>query len=587
MEGDILNKAAIYHESTDNLAYPLNNNTLRIRLITAKNDIKKATIVYGPKFDFYKDPVLSKDMKLKASDETHDYYSVKIELEDPRFRYQFLLEDYFGNKTWYNEKGFFDNRPRGHECGFFQYPIITDWEKFNRPDWLKKAIFYQIFPDRFYNGNPAINPENISPWGEKPRHDSFFGGDLEGIIQKLDYLEELGINVLYLTPIFESNSNHKYNITDYYKVDSNFGDLDKIKELVTKAHQKNIKVIFDAVFNHCSDDFFAFQDLINNGKESKYKDWFIYDELPIKTKKPVNYDTFATQIKSMPKLNTSNQEVQNYLLDVVEFWMEEVKINGWRLDVSDEVDMNFWKKFRRKVKNIDSNALIIGEVWHSARKWLRGDRFDTTLNYPFNWAVLKFFAQNEIGVEKFSSLIIKNYYHYREDTSHALINLLSSHDIPRIFEYCKSKKQLKLTIMFLMTFPGIPLIYYGDELGLKGGKDPDNRRCMPWDKVEDNEIFDYYKKLIALRKKISPLNRGDIKIILKDEAKNTLAYKRKYENKTAYIVFNNNHIQQNTEIQIDQPGKFKDVINNQIIESNGSTLQVKLNPYESKILIHP
>lgn len=581
-----MNKSAIFHESTDNLSYPLNENTLRVRLITAKNDLKNIKIIYGPKFDFYKDPVLVKNMEVVGQDRTHDYYSVEISLKDPRFRYHFLLEDHKGNKYWFNEKGFFESRPRGHEAGYFQYPIITKYEKFDRPDWLKKAIFYEIFPDRFYNGNPDNDPENTLKWGAKPGHYSNFGGDLEGIINKLDYLENLGVNAIYLTPIFKSDSNHKYNTADYYKIDAHFGDLNTARKLIEKAHQKDIKVIFDAVFNHCDINFFAFQDLIKNGKDSRYKDWFFYDELPIKTEEPINYTTFATEVKSMPKLNTKHPEVQDYLLNVVEYWMDEINIDGWRLDVSDEVSMGFWLKFRKKVKKINQDAVIIGEVWHSARKWLRGDRFDTVMNYPFNWAVMKFFGTNEIGVEKFSSLITKNYYHYREDTSQVLLNLLSSHDVPRIYEFCKSEQQLKLTILFMLTFPGIPMLYYGDELGLKGGKDPDNRRCMPWNKVEDNEILKYYKKLIEIRKKRTPLNIGDFKVILKDEANNIIAFCRQFDNKYVYIVINNSHISKNTEIKVEHPGIYKNLINNHELESKNNTLSVKLNPYEGKIFNH-
>ncbi len=582
-----MNKAAVYHESIDNLSYPLDDNSLRVRLVTDKNDLNKVKIIYGPKFDFYKDPVYSKEMEVVGSDQKHDYYSVKIHLEDPRFRYHFLLEDYQGNKYWYNEKGFFENRPRGHEAGFFQYPIITDFEKFARPEWLEKAVIYQIFPDRFNNGNPDLDPDQKLTWGDPPDHYSLFGGDLAGIIEKLDYLKELGINAIYLTPIFESDSNHKYNIADYYKIDSNFGDLQKAKELVKKAHDRNIKVILDAVFNHCDINFFAFQDLIKYGEKSKYKDWFFYDELPIKTEKPINYVTFATQVKSMPKLNTGNQKVQDYLLNVVKYWMEELDIDGWRLDVSDEVHMEFWRKFRKTVKKIKPQAVLIGEIWHSARKWLKGDRFDTVMNYPFNWAVMKFFGTNEIGVEKFTSLIIKNYYHYREDTSNVLLNLLSSHDIPRIYEYCESKKQLKLAVLFMMTFPGIPMVYYGDELGLKGGKDPDNRRCMPWDRVENNDLLDYYKKLIEIKKNISPLYRGDIRIVLKDEANNVLVFKRRCKYKTVYIVINNSHISQNVTFKIERSGKYTELISDSVTESDNGTLTVQMRDYEGKIFIHP
>jgi len=587
MEVNLLNKAAIYHESIDNMAYPLDNDTLRVRLITAKNDLKNVQIVYGPKFDFYKDPVLTKDMELAGSDQTHDYFSVKIHLDDPRFRYHFLLEDKEGNKFWYNEKGFFENRPRGHEAGFFQYPIITNYEKFERPDWLQNAVIYQIFPDRFKNGNPEINPDEVEKWGNTPGHYSFFGGDLEGIIEKLDYLTELGINAIYLTPIFESDSNHKYNIADYYKIDKNFGDLSKAKELVQKAHERDIKVILDAVFNHCDINFFAFQDLIKYGEKSRYKNWFFYEKLPIKTEKPINYTTFATQVKSMPKLNTSNTEVQQYLLNVVKYWMETLNIDGWRLDVSDEVHMDFWRKFRKTVKDIKKEAVVIGEIWHSARKWLRGDRFDTVMNYPFNWAVMKFFGTNEIGVEKFISLIVKNYYHYREETSHVLLNLLSSHDIPRIMEFCKNTKQVKLAVLFMMTFPGIPMVYYGDELGLKGGKDPDNRRCMPWDQVENSELLAYYKKLIELKKNISRLYRGDFRVVLQDEAKNVLVFKRRSKYKTVYIVMNNSHISQNITFDIERSGEYTELLSNTVTESDNGTLTVQLHDYEGKVFIHP
>ncbi|MGM0445957.1 MAG: glycoside hydrolase family 13 protein [Bacillota bacterium] len=581
-----MNKAAVFHESIDNFAYPLDDNTLRVRIITAKNDLKSVNIIYGPKFDNYKDPVLTKKMDKVASDNVHDYYSTKLHLDDPRFRYHFLLEDFKGKKLWYNEKGFFESRPRGHESGFFQYPIITDWEKFKRPDWLKDAVIYQIFPERFKNGNPEISPDEISKWGTKPYHNSFFGGDLEGIIEKLDYIKDLGANAIYLTPIFQSNTNHKYNIADYFKIDPHFGDLETVKTLVSKAHKKDIKVILDAVFNHCDINFFAFQDLIKNGEKSKYKDWFFYDNLPIKTKHPVNYITFATDVKIMPKLNTSNLEVQNYLLDVVKYWMEKLDIDGWRLDVSDEVEMTFWNRFRKTVKNMNSEAVIIGEVWHSARKWLRGERFDTVMNYPFNWAVLKFFGTNEIGVDKFSSLIIKNYYHYREDTSNVLLNLLSSHDIPRIYEYCQSKEQLKLAILFLLTFPGVPMIYYGDELGLKGGKDPDNRRCMPWDKIDNNEILKFYKKIIETRKNLNTISSGDFEFILKDEANNIVAFKRKYKYKCSYVILNNSHIVQNVKIDIEKSGNYRDILKEQVIESDDKTLNIILKPFEGKIITH-
>jgi glycosidase len=587
-----MNKAAVFHESIDNFAYPLNDSTLRVRIITAKNDLKNVKIVYGPKFDNYKDPVLTKTMDKIASDNTHDYYSTKLHLDDPRFRYHFLLEGFQGIKLWYNEKGFFENRPRGHECGFFQYPIITDWEKFKRPDWLNDAVIYQIFPERFNNGNPDISPKNTSKWGTKPEHKSFFGGDLEGIIEKLDYIKELGANAIYLTPIFESGTNHKYNIADYFKIDPHFGDLDTIKTLVSKAHKKDIKVILDAVFNHCDINFFAFQDLIKKGEDSKYKDWFFYEELPIITKHPVNYVTFATDVKTMPKLNTTNLEVQNYLLDVAKYWMKELNIDGWRLDVPNEVKEiapDFWKDWRKFVKEINPETYIVGEIWDDASEYLQGDEFDSVMNYRFRDAVLRFIGLGEIDASEFANNLSKLHLQYPEQSNYVMLNLIDSHDTTRYLTVIdEDKERLKLTVLFQMTYLGVPMVYYGDEIGMKGKDGSDCRRTMIWEDrgytKPDYDLFEHYQKLIKIRKKEIALCRGNMQH-MEVNNKWVYAFKRKYQNQKILVIINagNEEANINLNLKIDD-GKYEELYSEERVKVKDGKLEVTLDKVSGAIV---
>ena len=283
-------------------------------------------------------------------------------------------------------------------------------------------------------------------------------------------MKDLGINALYLTPIFKSTSNHKYNTDDYYQIDPAFGDKKILKKLVEEAHQRGIRIILDAVFNHSGFYFFAFQDVLEKGKDSKYWDWFFIEGYPVKTTPPVNYHTFANDVVDMPKLNTSNPEVQEYLLDVVRYWMEEVDIDGWRLDVANEVDRNFWRKFRETVKGIKKDAYIVGEIWHNSEVWLQGDQFDAIMNYPLAMAILDFLAQRSIGPTEFNNRLVRNWMLYQDRVNYSMLNLINSHDTRRLLNYFSGDKEsMKLAVLFQFTYPGAPMIYYGDEVGMKGG----------------------------------------------------------------------------------------------------------------------
>jgi len=578
-------KSAIEHKSYSNYAFPIDENTLKLRIKAAKNDIKSVKVIYGTRFVFDgREPLKVKEMKLKTSSEVNDFFETTIELEDPRFRYHFLLDD-GENKRWYNEKGFSKNRPRGGKSGFFQYSLISNDDLLDRPDWLDEAVVYQIFPERFNNGNSDLDPANLKNWGDLPKRDSFFGGDLQGIYDKLDYLKDLGVNTIYLTPIFESLSNHKYNIDDYLKIDEHFGDEEIFEKLVNKAHDKDMKIILDAVFNHSGFNFFAFEDLRKRGENSKYKDWYIYDSLPLQTEIPVNYETFARNIPNLPKLDTANKEVQDYLLKVTEYWMKNFDIDGWRLDVADEVDSSFWRRFRKKVKSLDKDAYIIGEVWHSGMKWLQGNQFDAIMNYSFTEAVIDFIAKDKIGPSEFDNRLALNRMNYREDITNSLLNLLDSHDTPRILRHCnEDKDKMKLAVLFQMTYPGVPMVLYGDELGLTGGDDPDSRRCMPWDDDKaDYDLRAYYKKLIKIRKNNKILQKGEFESFVINEAKNIYSFKRKLEDREVIVIINNNP--EKREICLRSQNKnYKNLLTNKNYKNNDEKIKLVMKPYQGMIL---
>ncbi|ACL70365.1 alpha-glycosidase [Halothermothrix orenii] len=581
-----MNRAAIYHVCGGSYAFPVNKNTLRIRLRAARNDLDRVVVVYGTRYPGDgEDPYLSQEMELVACDELHDYYEADIRLDDARFRYHFYLED-VQESLWLNEKGFFEERPRGFFSGFFQYPLINYADIFSTPDWVKDAVFYHIFPERFYNGDPSNDPRGVSPWGGKPGRKSFFGGDLEGIIKKLDYIESLGVKAIYLTPVFKSPSNHKYNIDDYFQIDPHFGDLETARRMVIEAHRRGIKIIFDAVFNHCGYDFFAFKDVRQKGEKSQYKDWFEIESFPVQTD-PTNYRTFANNIARMPKLMTGNPEVREYLINVATYWIKELDIDGWRLDVADEVDHHFWREMRKAVKEIKEDAYIVGEVWHNSEDWLQGDQFDAIMNYPFTYAVIDFFARNRIDAGTFDAQLAKNRMLYQDSVNYVMLNLLDSHDTPRALHFFEgNKEKFKLAVLFQMTYLGAPMVYYGDELGMTGGEEPASRGCMVWDKEnQDQNLLDYYKKLISIRNKLTPLLRGNYKTILVDNIRNIYGFTRHYRGQSVMVIINNSPRPQQVKIKkFKNRGTITDHLSGQTYNTTDGYYLLDLLPYQGLIL---
>jgi neopullulanase len=430
------------------------------------------------------------------------------------------------------------------------------------PEWVQDAVFYQIFPDRFaisprFGQDYPRKPTFLQPWGSPPTYHGFQGGDLLGIIEKLDYLVDLGINAIYLNPIFNSASNHRYHTHDYYMVDPILGGNKALQELLHASHKRHIRIILDGVFNHASRGFFQFNHLMECGEESPYRDWFHVHGWPINAfdhHYPPNYDAWWG-LHSLPKLNTHNPAVREFLWDVAEYWLAQ-GIDGWRLDVPNEIDDDaFWQEFRRRCKAVNPDAYIVGELWGEAHRWLQGDQFDGQMNYLFTRAAMGFFIpdmdQTDTGRcglgymqplngRQFAQELERIQNHlYHPAITRSLMTMLDSHDTPRMMTIAREDlTAVKLMILCQMTVAGAPVIYYGDEIGLAGRHDPDCRRAFPWlnTAVWDQSLLAYYQACIQLRHEIAALRRGDFSIIYASDG--VVVYQRRYQGQTAVIALN-------------------------------------------------
>lgn len=474
------------------------------------------------------------------------------------------------------------------------------------PNWVKNAVFYQIFPDRFARSTMVQKPGNLEAWDTPPTMHGFKGGDLIGVYEKLDYLEDLGINAIYFNPIFQSASNHRYHTHDYFQIDPLLGGNTAFKVLLKAAHKRNIKVVLDGVFNHASRGFFQFNHILETGEKSPYIDWFDIRGFPLNAYegKP-NYRCWWS-LPALPEFNTNNPQVRKYIFDIARYWIDE-GIDGWRLDVPFEIDDdNFWREFRDVVKSSNPEAYIVGEIPSEAERWMQGDMFDAVMNYQFTLACLQFFGGNHInqqmaeGMMGFSQIHPMNGEHflaradslirlYPYDFSLAQLNLLDSHDMPRFLSLVNnSKEKFLLATLFQMTYPGAPCVYYGDEIGLDGGQDPDCRKSFPWDELKwDVSLRENIKELIQIRHAIPALRTGQFIPLTHHE--NLIAYIRKDEFDSVLVVINNNSAK--TIVDLSVADYFPDGTNLQdqignlnINVENGLLRCLKLAPLSGVIL---
>ena len=540
--------AAIYHRPESEYAYLYKEGQVHIRIRTKKEDIEKIVLHYGDPFIFLEDSYEDvKEMVKVTSDALFDYWRVAVSVDFGRLQYLFELRDKEGQSVLYGDKGFTDNSPENlaSEGNGFKLPYIHEIDGCQVPDWVSKTVWYQIFPERFANGDAELSPEGALDWDSsiRPKSTDFFGGDLQGIIDHLDYLQDLGITGLYLCPIFESPSNHKYNTTDYFEIDQHFGDKETFRQLVDQAHLRGMKVMLDAVFNHMGDQSAQWQDVLKHGEKSVYKDWFHIQEFPVTNDKLVNpkelpYHTFAFA-SYMPKLNTANPEVKDYLLSVATYWIEHFDIDAWRLDVANEVDHQFWRDFRKAVLAKKPDLYILGEVWHTSQPWLNGDEFHAVMNYPLSDSIKDYFLSRSKKTSQFIAEINCQSMYYKQQISEVMFNLLDSHDTERILTTAQGNTQLvKSALAFLFLQRGTPCIYYGTELELSGGMDPDCRRVMPWDRVSNNnDMLNFMKNLIQLRKETADIIQQG-KFTLEEIKPNVLALEWQHDHQAIRAIFN-------------------------------------------------
>jgi cyclomaltodextrinase len=559
------------------------------------------------------------------------------------------------------------------------------------PQWAKEAVWYQIFPERFRNGDRSNDPRasdvgvqnrewHISPWTsdwyrlqpwEKKQSDNFYdvvfdrryGGDVEGIISKLPYLKRLGINAIYLNPVFESNSLHKYNTSNYAHIDHNFGpdpegDLqimatenpedpstwhwtaadELFLHFIREAHRSGMRVIIDGVFNHVGTDFWAFRDVLKNQENSKYKDWFVIKSWDNPATKDTNEFDYGAWwgVKSLPVFQKDSvlglvHGPREHIFVITKRWMApngvaEDGIDGWRLDVPNEIPHPFWKDWRKLVKGLKPDAYIVGEIWDDAAPWLQGDEFDAVMNYEFARAVVKFFINERMSISptQFDSTLAAVRASYPKEINNVLQNLIDSHDTDRLpsmiinpdrrYDDQNSPRwnpaynvrkptateirRQELIALFQMTYVGAPMIYYGDEAGMWGADDPDDRKPMLWPDLVyedekacplrgctrpddhntfDDSLFAFYAKLVHERVSNSALTLGDYKTLLADNGKKVFVFERTFKTDVAIIGFNLSETDQQVALGVqDLGGSLWDVLNSQQIEKKGDMLDLKL-----------
>ena len=555
----------VYHEAKSKFAYLYDKDTVHLRLIAQREHVETVEVIYGDPF-FWGSSETDPDVwewKIETSESLYmnkeyetdqfDHFFIALKPEFKRMKYAFVIN----GKYLYGANGSVDlvefPEQKKNLFGYFNFPFLNEEDLFKAPAWVEDQVWYSIFPERFHNGDKKLQKENILEWGitDKYSNEQRFGGDLKGVIEKLDYLKDLGITGIYMTPIFESFTSHKYDIIDYKKIDPAFGTNKTFKKLVEKAHSLGIKVTLDAVFNHCSISHPFFIDVLEKGQDSEYFNSFhiidknkpVFDEDVDLTKRIprdimkkyhdnprlLNFRTFAFT-PYMPKLNTNDPIMREHLLDAALYWVKEYDIDGWRLDVSNEVPHEFWREFRKRVKDVKEDVYIIGENWDNSNPWLMGDQYDAVMNYGVLFPIWNYFGTNidykQYKAKDFIYKINKVFTDYPKNVQKAQYNLVDSHDTTRIMEICNNNIDLvKLPYIFMFSLPGAPSIYYGGEVGLSGKHDPDNRRCFPWDDMDQN-MHSFMKQLISLRKQYTGFKETDLRWIDYSDEQEYIIYEK-------------------------------------------------------------
>ncbi len=507
--------SSVHHEAKSAMAYAYDHETVHLRLRAKKGLLKKVTLIAGDPFQYRDDSGAFEWVKfenetpltLEASTATHDVFFIAIKPPYNRVKYAFILDD----KVLYGTREIIDltvhPELKTNLFNYFNFPYLLDQDRFQAPEWAKNQVWYSIFPSRFNRHQDAADDEALAAWDDLTALNNHkrYGGTIKGITEKLDYIQSMGFTALYLTPIFKAGSQHKYDTVDYWTIDPEFGTNEDLVEMVDEAHKKDIKVVLDAVFNHTSVFHPFFQDVVKHGKKSKYFDYFYIRDpekpiLPIDLKalESLPYKELRAALKDqelnylafgftpfMPKINCDHPGVRDEFLNVTRYWMETAKIDGWRLDVSNEVSHDFWRVFRKTVKSINPEAIIIGENWDNSNPWLAGDQYDAVMNYGLLFPLWQTFGHVEgmpkYNAEEFVNAVNQLIVTYPKHVASVMYNLVDSHDTSRLLSLTGGNiDRFKQATLFLFAFPGSPSVFYGDEVGLDGAHDPMNRKPMPW-----------------------------------------------------------------------------------------------------------
>lgn len=479
-------------------AFALDDTHYIFRLRTGKGEAESVRFYYAdravmtPKLQFAPLP-----MEKFRTDRYFDWYEIRLETRFERIAYYFELQN--GVETLFYYGDCYEMAGTPTRADYFQLPFNHRADRFAAPAWTRDAVVYNIFPDSFAAG------KRLAPNGAPPCR----GGTVRGVTENLDYIASLGFNCIYLNPIFAARSYHRYDTLDYYRIDPHMGAEDDLRDLVRRAHARGIRVILDGVFNHVSSDHPFFRDVLEKGRASRYYSCFYAlpetPRLPAAGELP-GYTCFS-YVADMPKTNTADPFLRQYFCDVGAYWVRKFDVDGWRLDVANELDDGFLRAFRASVKAAKSDALIVGEVWENAAHYLGGDMLDSAMNYDFRRYCRRFFAEQTVDAETFDTNVSTLLLRYNENALFAQLNLLDSHDVSRFLSLCGGKtERMELAVLLQMTFPGMPCVFYGDEKGLCGESEPEYRRPMAWD--ASSPLEEVYRRMIALRKTHPALRYG-------------------------------------------------------------------------------
>lgn len=510
-----MNLAAVFHRPMSEYAFAMDENTYVFRLRAQRGDLKRCTLHYAdraamtPELDFQ-----CVEMPLWRSDSLYDWFEITLTCPFCRIAYHFELDD--GRETFRYAGECFEKDPAMiQRSEHFQLPYNHRADRLSVPDWTENAVVYNIFPDSFADGRRSLSCRAGEADFQGEPCLSRLGGTLNGIRENLDYLQDMGFNCLYLNPIFAASSYHKYDTLDYFRIDPTRGTEADFRALVKEAHRLGLRVLIDGVFNHIGWRHPFFQDVLKRGKASPYWSWF-YD-LPERPRYPdagemPEYACFS-YVPQMPKTDTSCPEMRDYFCKVGAYWVREFDVDGWRLDVANEMDDGFLRAFREAVKREKPDALVIGEVWENAAHFVNHGMMDGAMNYDFRRFCRQFFAEGSIDAAEFDLRLSSLLTRYPRQMLSAQLNLLDSHDVSRFLTLCGGDRaRMEQAVLFQMSFPGMPCVFYGDEKGLEGASENEYRR--PMDFGRPNGLEEAYRRMIALRKEHPALRHGDFQTVL-------------------------------------------------------------------------